>query len=48
MELFQAKAGRVPPARSGGHEVRVWALMALLGAVTLFAGWILWAKISGF
>lgn len=33
---------------SQGHEVRVWALMALLGVVTLIAGWILWAKISGF
>jgi hypothetical protein len=48
MELFQAKAGRVPPARSRGHEVRIWALMALLGVVTFIAGWILWARISGF
>jgi hypothetical protein len=47
MPLLEAKAGRVPPADSG-HEVRVWALMALLGVVTLVAGYILWAKISGF
>jgi len=37
-----------PPLEAKGHEVRVWALTALLGLVTLFAGWILWAKISGF
>jgi hypothetical protein len=34
--------------RSHRHEVRIWALMALLGVVTLIAGSILWAKISGF
>jgi hypothetical protein len=33
---------------SQGHEVRVWALMVLLGVATFIAGWILWAKISGF
>jgi hypothetical protein len=33
---------------SHGHEVRIWALMALLGVATLIAGCILWAKISGF
>ena len=38
----------MPPLEAKGHEVRVWALMALLGVATLFAGWILWAKISGF
>ena len=48
MPLLEAKAGRIPPANSRAHEVRVWALMALLGMVTLIAGWILWAKISGF
>jgi hypothetical protein len=33
---------------SQGHEVRIWALMILLGVATLIAGCILWAKISGF
>lgn len=48
MPLLEAKAGRVAPASSRGHEVRIWALLALLGVSTLFAVWILWAKISGF
>jgi hypothetical protein len=51
MPLLEAKAGRVPPVsstNSRGHEVRVWALMALLGVASLIAGCILWARISGF
>ena len=38
----------MPLLHSQGHDVRVWALMALLGVVTLIAGCILWARISGF
>ena len=30
------------------HEVRVWALVLALGLATLIAGYILWAKITGF
>lgn len=51
MSLLEAKAGRVPPVsatKCRRQEVRVWALIALLGVVTLIAGWVLWAKISGF
>ena len=48
MPPLEANNGRVPRASCGAHEVRVWALMALLGVVTLIAGCILWAKISGF
>ena len=36
---------------SGPHhkqEVRVWSLILLLGVATVVAGYILWAKISGF
>lgn len=33
---------------SHGHEVRLWALVLTLGLTTLIAGYILWAKISGF
>jgi hypothetical protein len=30
------------------QEVRVWALILLWAVVTMIAGYILWAKVSGF
>jgi hypothetical protein len=38
----------MPQLQSHGHEIKVWALMALLGVVIMIAAWIFWAKISGF
>jgi hypothetical protein len=41
MALLAAKTGHKP-------ETRIWALIVLWGVVTLIAGYILWAKVSGF
>jgi len=45
-----AKTGPPEPLSGLHHkqEVRLWALMLLLGVATLAAGCILWAKVSGF
>jgi len=49
MLLREAKAGppELLPSHHHKQEVRVWALILLLGVATLMAGYILWAKISG-
>jgi len=51
MPLLEARAGRVPPVAAPGSqkpEIRAWAVMLTLGLATLIAGYILWAKVSGF
>jgi hypothetical protein len=51
MPLVEAKAGRVPSVTapcSQKREIRAWAVMVTLGLATLIAGYILWAKVSGF
>jgi len=49
MFMREAKAGapELLPSHRHKQEVRVWALILLLGVATLVAGCILWAKISG-
>ena len=47
VELPDRVSDRRRSRPSRGHEVRISALMALLGVVTLIAGFTLWAKTSG-
>ena len=50
MLLSEAHTGHPAPlsAPHHSHDVRLWALILLLGIATLVAGYILWAKVSGF
>jgi len=50
MLLREAKTGHPEPLAGTRHkqEVRLWAVMLLLGVATVVAGYFLWAKVSGF
>jgi hypothetical protein len=55
MALVEAKSGRIPRATAPVHhlhhlatEIRVWAPVLALGALTLVAGIILWLRVTGY
>jgi hypothetical protein len=46
MTLLEAKSHSTRVSHT--QDVRVWAVTLALGLATLIAGYILWAKVSGF